>query len=184
MKFSIIQFLIYVVCLVGFSAVALASGDHLGGHEHGHGHDAEAIGEPGVAEQVNRTVQIEMNDEMSFVPDHLAVSQGETVRFLLHNSGQIDHEFVLGTEEELLEHYELMQKHPNMHHEDANQVRVAPSQTAELAWHFTKAGMVDFGCLMPGHYDAGMKGTVSVSVAAMVPERHEADNQGHMEHQH
>ncbi len=147
MKIKAIQVLLYLVLPLTLAGVAFASGNHSGGHEHGH--DAAAIGQPGMPAMVDRTVHIDMDDEMRYIPDHLTVKQGETIKFVLKNSGAIDHEFVLGTEEDLMKHYEQMQKAPEMEHEDPNQVRVAPGQAGEVVWHFTKAGKVDFGCLMP-----------------------------------
>jgi uncharacterized cupredoxin-like copper-binding protein len=85
------------------------------------------------------------------------------VRFVVRNSGQLQHEFVLGTEKDLREHYELMKKSPGMEHADPNKVTVAAGKSGELIWRFTKAGKVDFACLQPGHYDAGMKGAVTVA---------------------
>mgnify|MGYP006179903873 CR=1 FL=1 len=35
-------------------------------------------------------------------------------------------------------------------------------QQGEVIWQFTKSGKVDFACLHVGHYEAGMKGQVSV----------------------
>ena len=37
-----------------------------------------------------------------------------------------------------------------------------PGKTGELIWQFAKAGTFDFACLQPGHFEAGMMGTVSV----------------------
>ncbi len=162
MKSVTIQFLLYFSLSV-LAGVALASGNHHGGHKQGN--DDAGIGQPGVNSNVDRTVEIEMNDEMRYVPDHLIVKQGETIRFLLKNVGEIEHEFVLGTPKELMEHYEMMKKFPEMEHEDANQVRVAPGQVGEVVWQFTNSGKIDFGCLMPGHYESGMKGAVSVETA-------------------
>jgi uncharacterized cupredoxin-like copper-binding protein len=156
------------------SSMALASGNHAGGH----GHDDEAIGKPGIAAKANRTVQIDMSDAMRFSPSSLNVKQGETVRFVVKNSGQVKHEMVLGTEKELKEHYEVMKKNPEMEHADGNMVTVAPGQTGEIVWQFTKTGKVDFACLQPGHYDAGMKGAVNVSGATTK----KAD--GHGDHKH
>ncbi|HEY0956224.1 MAG TPA: cupredoxin family protein, partial [Roseateles sp.] len=93
----------------------------------------------------------------------IAVKQGETVRFIVKNSGQLKHEMVLGTVQELKEHYEVMKKHPEMEHADDNMVTVAPGQTGEIVWQFTQAGKIDFACLQPGHYDAGMKGAIQVA---------------------
>jgi uncharacterized cupredoxin-like copper-binding protein len=142
------------------AAGACASGTHAGGH----GHEAdEAIGKPGVAAKATRTIDVDMTDGMRFTPADITVKQGETVRFVIKNSGQIKHELVLGTEKALKEHYEAMKKNPEMEHADPNMVTLAGGKTGEIVWQFTKAGKVDFGCLQPGHYDAGMKGAVKVS---------------------
>lgn len=143
-------------------AAAAAGHSHTGGHGHGHG-DTDAIGVAGEAGKVTRTVNVDMTDAMRFNPASVSVRQGETIRFVVKNLGQVRHEFVLGTEAALKEHYELMKKFPEMEHADPNQVMVVPGQTGEVVWQFTKVGKVDFACLQPGHYDAGMKGAVKVA---------------------
>ena len=148
------------------AAGASAAGNHAGGHGHGHGDAEAAIGQPGVAAKATRTINVDMTDGMRFTPADINVKQGETVRFVVKNSGQLKHELVLGTEKELKEHYEIMKKNPEMEHADPNMVSLAGGKTGEIVWQFTKAGKVDFACLQPGHYDAGMKGAVNVSKAA------------------
>lgn len=156
------------------SSAAIAAGDHAGGHE------SEAIGKPGVAAKASRTVQIDMTDAMRFSPASVSVQQGETVRFVVKNSGKVKHEMVLGTEKELKEHYEVMKKNPEMEHADENMVTVAPGKTGEVIWQFTKAGKIDFACLQPGHYDAGMKGAVNVAAVKGAA----AKGSGHGDHKH
>lgn len=151
------------------SGIASPSGTHAGGH------DDSAIGEPGVATAAARTVAVDMTDAMRFSPASFTAQQGETIRFVVKNSGQIKHEFVLGSAKELKEHYEVMKKYPEMEHADANMVTVAPGQIGEVVWKFTKPGKVDFACLQPGHYDAGMKGQVMVNKQALSKVEH-----GHM----
>lgn len=56
----------------------------------------------------------------------------------------------------------MMMKMPGMEHAEANQVTVPPGGTGGIIWRFSKAGQVQFGCLQPGHFDAGMRGVVSV----------------------
>ncbi len=131
-------------------------------HSTGRGHDDETIGVPGIAFQVNRTVNIDMNDKMQFNPANITVKQGETIRFKLKNSGKMDHEFVLGTEQELKKHNELMERFPEMEHDDPNMITVGPGKIGEITWHFTKKGKVNFACLIPGHFDDGMKGKIKV----------------------
>lgn len=149
------------------------------GHAHSHG-DSDAIGVPGQAAKVTRTVTVDMTDAMRFNPASFTAKQGETIRFTVKNSGKVKHEFVLGTEKELKEHYELMKKFPEMEHSDPNMVTVAPGKTGEVIWQFTKAGKIDFACLQPGHYDAGMKGAVNVAAVKGAPMK--AD--GHGDHKH
>ena len=139
------------------SLTAMASGNHAGGH------GEAAIGKPGVASKVTRTVTIDMRDDMKFHTSVIDAKQGETIRFVAKNSGKVKHEMVLGTAKDLKDHYEVMKKNPEMEHADANMVTVAPGKTGEIIWQFTSAGKVDFACLQPGHYDAGMKGLVNVA---------------------
>lgn len=139
------------------SGAAFASGNHSGVH------DAEtAIGKPGVAAKASRTVDIVMNDTMRYTPSSITVKQGETVRFAIRNAGQVKHELSLGTEKELLEHLEQMKKFPDMEHDEPGKVSLASGKQGEIVWQFTKAGTVNFACLIPGHYEAGMRGTVQV----------------------
>jgi len=105
---------------------------------------------------------VDMADTMRFTPAAISVKQGETVKFVIKNSGQVKHEFSLGTDAELKEHYETMKKFPDMEHDEPSKVSLAPGKQGEIIWQFTKAGEVKFACLYPGHYDAGMKGQVTV----------------------
>jgi uncharacterized cupredoxin-like copper-binding protein len=123
---------------------------------------AAALGKPGDPGKVTRSIEMEMNDEMRFMPDSIRVKQGETIRFIVRNTGKANHEMVLGTIRELKEHAEMMRKFPEMKHADPNQVSVEPGMTGELIWQFTKAGTFDFACLVPGHFEAGMVGKVQV----------------------
>ena len=160
-KQSTVSHLLAVLALAA-SGAALASGTHAGSHNHDGG-GAPAIGQPGSAAQARRSVAIEMSDAMRFTPARLTVRQGETVRLLVRNTGQIRHEINLGTRQELLEHLEQMRKHPDMAHDEPGKLTLEPGQQGEIVWQFTRAGVVDFGCLIPGHYEAGMKGVIVVS---------------------
>ncbi|WP_370663097.1 cupredoxin domain-containing protein [Massilia antarctica] len=142
--------------------------DHAGAkpHEHGAGgaeaEHASALGKPGVAAQVTRTVNVDMSDKMRFTPSQVSIKRGETIRFIVKNSGNLKHEMVLGSIKELKEHAEMMRKMPEMEHADENMISVDAGKSGELIWQFTKSGKFDFACLQPGHFEAGMKGRVSV----------------------
>ena len=127
------------------------------------GHGQSTAGEPGKAAQVGRTITISMSDTMRYTPSSLQVKQGETVRLIIRNEGKLKHEFSLGSEAELKEHYEVMKKYPDMEHDEPGKLNLAPGKSGEILWRFTQAGTIHFACLYPGHYDAGMKGQVQVS---------------------
>lgn len=117
-------------------------------------------GEPA---KVTRTISFSMTDNMRFAPEKIAVKQGETVKFILKNDGKIMHEFVLGTKATLDEHAVMMMKFPEMEHDAPYMAHVGPGKTGEIVWTFNQSGEFDFACLIAGHYQAGMVGSVSVA---------------------
>ena len=110
-----------------------------------------------------RRIEVRMLDTMRFVPDRIELRQGETVRFVVHNGGRMLHEFVIGTKAENQAHAELMKKHPDMEHDEPWMAHVPAGKSAELVWHFNRPGQFEFACLIAGHYDAGMVGTLVVA---------------------
>lgn len=124
------------------------------------------FGIAGDPKRVTRVIQLTMGDDMRFTPDHLQVKQGETVKLSVTNGGKMLHEIVLGTRESIEEHAEMMRKHPDMAHNAPYMLHVAAGQSGEIVWRFNKAGPFDFACLLPGHFEAGMRGQITVTPAA------------------
>jgi len=156
----------------------------------GHAYD---FGKPAKAAQATRTVEIKLG-EMFFEPESIDVKPGETVRFVIHNTGSLLHEFNLGSAAMHAGHQKEMQQMmdsgmltptgmhdmsrmdpgsmdhskmghgdmPMMNHDDPNSVLVEPGNTAELTWTFSKATSLEFACNIPGHYQAGMVGKLTV----------------------
>jgi len=120
------------------------------------------FGIAGDARKVQRTITLRMGDDMRFTPSHLTVKRGETLRLRVQNQGQVMHEIVLGTPGSLSGHAQMMQQHPGMAHDAPHMAHVAPGQKGELVWQFNRAGEFDFACLVAGHFEAGMKGTITV----------------------
>lgn len=119
------------------------------------------FGREGDPKKVSRTIKVDMT-EMRFVPAELTVKRGETIRFVVNNSGHLMHEMVLGRMEDLKQHAELMRKHPEMEHDEPYMAHVAAGKTGSLVWQFTRAGEFHYGCLIPGHFESGMVGRVRV----------------------
>lgn len=150
---------------------ALAAGEHSGSHGKmpgqdmaGHAipmHAASRAGEPAKAGQATRTIELEMS-EFRFVPERIDVKAGETVLFRVRNGGKIPHELMLGDPAELKAHAEQMRKEPAMAHHGSGGLTLDAEKSGEIAWRFTNAGVFQYACLIPGHFEAGMVGTVRV----------------------
>jgi uncharacterized cupredoxin-like copper-binding protein len=105
---------------------------------------------------------VRMLDSMRFEPERLDIALGQTVRIDIHNDGKMLHELVIGTARELEDHAALMLKFPNMEHDEPYMAHVDPGKSGRIVWHFNRAGSFEFACLIAGHYQAGMKGTIHV----------------------
>ena len=159
--------------------LSYAAGSHSGGHDEGNGdshaeghggddhHGEMAAGKPGEASAVTRTVEVKMYEtddgQMLFEPKTLSVKHGETIRFAITNAGENEHEFVLDSYEKNQEHKAVMAKFPEMEHDDPNSVRLEEGEKGEIIWNFSNNGEFEFACLIPGHYESGMKGVLTVA---------------------
>lgn len=160
------------------SGAAFAAGAHGGGHGQA---PAAAIGEPAAASAASRTVHVLMGDNF-FEPESIRVGAGETVHFVLKNTGELLHEFNIGTAAMHADHQEEMMammdsgmltatgmktegsghSSHGMDHDDPNSVLVEPGQTKELTWRFPAATNLQFACNVPGHYQSGMVGDIKL----------------------
>ena len=125
----------------------------------GHGHETFAAGEPGNPKKPARVVSITMREsdgKMMFVPDRIEIKRGEQIRFKLNNIGELDHEFIIDSTPNNIKHAKEME------HDAPNARRLKPKAADELVWRFTKRGTFEYGCLIPGHREAGMTGTIVV----------------------
>ncbi len=139
---------------------------------HGNTHTASAApskkeqqewGIAGEPKKALRTIAIRMGDDMRFTPNTLELREGETVRLRMKNEGAVMHEFVIGTPATLSEHAALMVRFPDMAHDEPYMAHVPPGKTGEIVWTFNRAGNFGFACLINGHYQAGMRGTITVT---------------------
>ncbi len=145
-----------------------SAGEH--GHTEGHDHDAHHammdVGMPGKADAVDRTVTVTMREtddgEMLFEPASFDFATGETIRFEITNPGELGHEFVLDTVEGNARHKAMMAT-MTMEHNDPNAVQLEPGERGEVIWTFANAGTFEFACLIPGHYESGMHGPITVA---------------------
>jgi uncharacterized cupredoxin-like copper-binding protein len=149
---------------ITLSAAALFLGRALPGDAWAHG--SFAAGDPGDPKKSARTVELKMTEgsgTMAYTPNRIEVKKGEQIRFVITNTGELAHEFLLDSIENNAHHKIEMQKNPEMEHDDPNGTRLEPTKTSEILWRFDKEGTFEFACLIPGHYEAGMHGVVVVA---------------------
>lgn len=128
---------------------------HVSAKEHPFGKASD----PGAA---TRTIEVTMHDTMRFAPATIEVEAGTPLRFVVRNDGKLLHELVLGTRDALDQHAALMKKFPGMEHSEPYMAHVDPGVQGEIGWIFTQPGEYFYGCLVPGHFEAGMVGRVIV----------------------
>ncbi len=141
---------------------------HEGEHEKAAAQSAGtfAAGEPGDAAKPFRVIDLRMlegDGKMNYSAAKVDVKLGEQIKFMLTNTGALDHEFMLDSIEHNAKHKIAMAKNPEMIHDDPNGKRLQPNGSSEILWRFTKSGTFEFACLIPGHYEAGMHGVVVVA---------------------
>jgi uncharacterized cupredoxin-like copper-binding protein len=141
---------------------AFAGGTHGGGHG-----EMMEVGMPakksGKMTKVTVSLVETTDGKMLFEPREFAFKAGETVEFTIRNDGETDHEFVMDTLDNNAKHKALMAKFPEMEHDDPNAIRLQPGEEGTIVWNFANAGSFEFACLIPGHYESGMHGALTVN---------------------
>jgi uncharacterized cupredoxin-like copper-binding protein len=150
----------------------------------GHGTTKEiSIGQAGEAAHVSRTIEVNLEDNF-FTPEMIEVSKNQTVRFVIKNTGEFVHEFNIGTVAMHASHQKEMMMMVDhgmlevdkinrdmkmdmgegvmMSHDDPNSVLLEPGETAEIIWQFPESAELEFACNVPGHYESGMMGEITV----------------------
>lgn len=138
----------------------------------GHAHASFNAGAPGDPTKPFRVIEMiakEGDGVMAFEPAKIVVQQGEQIKIVIKNMGELDHEFMLETFEANKKHAVEMQKNPEMEHDDPNGKRVVAKKQSEIVWKFSKLGTFEYACLIPGHYEAGMRGVVEVVAKTKAP---------------
>ena len=136
------------------------------------------IGEKGKLSEVSRTIEIKMYDNY-YKPKEIIIKKGETIKFIVHNYGELVHEFNIATKEMHIKHQpemmkmveneilfadridvkkmkEMAKKDHSMGHTHSNSVLLEPNQSAELIWKFSADTNLEAACNVPGHYESGM----------------------------
>jgi uncharacterized cupredoxin-like copper-binding protein len=186
---------ISALCWVGYQAFEQHPEWAAGGHSHGENpsesHDAHAANDDHTehahetspptatssiqALQVNRSIEVTLLDSMKFTPNNIQVSAGETIRFVVRNKGKLAHEMVLGNAQDIAAHAKEMQAmaaagntgHQHQHGGGAGAIAVSvpAGEVREWVVKFDEAIELEIACLVPGHYEAGMKGKLNVQAA-------------------
>jgi uncharacterized cupredoxin-like copper-binding protein len=152
--------------------------------------------------EVTRSIDVTLLDSMRFTPETIQVKAGETIRFVVRNKGKMTHEMVLGNSKDIAAHAQQMQAmaanpanpQQQQHHHDSGaksiEVSVPAGEVREWVVKFDEAVELVMACLIPGHFEAGMKGQLIVKSAdakSAEPSRTQAatpHNHDHSQHKH
>jgi uncharacterized cupredoxin-like copper-binding protein len=121
----------------------------------------------------SRTIEVTMSDN-AYEPKQLQVTKGETVTLRFRNAGAVKHEAILGDHAAQMRHHDEMtastgqMDHGGGHRAattdtSSDAITVEPGRTGELTHTFTEPGSIFIGCHEPGHWEDGMKATVTVT---------------------
>jgi uncharacterized cupredoxin-like copper-binding protein len=99
-----------------------------------------------------RVIRMVAGGDLRFYPDVVTVEEGETITFEVSTMGLAIHEFMIGPAADVAADREGT----------AEVADIAMMQTKSLTYTFTGSGPFAFACHAPGHYEAGMVGTVVV----------------------
>lgn len=149
---------------LAFSTAAFLLGAAFANEASAHG--SFAAGDPGDPQKPARIIELKMTEgsgTMTYSHNRIEVKKGEQIRFVITNTGELAHEFLLDSIENNAHHKIEMQKNPEMEHDEPNGTRLQPTKTSEILWRFDKEGIFEFACLIPGHYESGMHGIVVVT---------------------
>ena len=136
------------------------------------------IGEKGKLSEVDRVIEVKMYDNF-YKPNEIKIKKGETIKFIVHNFGELVHEFNIATKKMHLKHQpemsklveneillgdkidkkkmkEMAKKDHSMSHSHANSVLLEPNESGEIIWKFNTAAKLEAACNIPGHYETGM----------------------------
>lgn len=125
-------------------------------------------GNKGSASAKGRVIPVTMED-IRYSPTELRVAAGETVTFRFTNRGEARHEAFIGTLAEQEAHAQEMKSSGTdmgsmpMGNDSKPVLTVDPGKTADLVYTAGPAGSVLIGCHQPGHWEAGMRATVTIT---------------------
>ena len=177
MRYTLLTTSLFALSLSLITGAALAAPGHGGG------------GNNLTEADVDRTISLEAGD-MWFDPEELELAAGEVVKFEITNTGNLEHEFVIGSKEAQEEHRQMMlnmangggHDMSNMAHGEGHDmsnmsngdghdmasmdmagVTIAPGETGTLLWSVPdNVNELEYACNIPGHYESGMYGNFSL----------------------
>ena len=168
MNFGVFTLTTLIGC--SFMASGALANTRIGDQPHAQGYNHPehvSIGRPAAGGTITRTIEINIKETKSgymlFDPDAIHIKEGSVVRFVINNFGDLDHEFFLGSFDEIAKHKQWMQKQPDMKHDDPNAVFIASGTSETLDWNFSNKANLEYVCLIPGHREAGMFGVIMVN---------------------
>ena len=142
------------VVAAGMEGVAAAAPGKMMGGGPGYGSGPQP-GTPGFVAGTTaapRVVRVDAGPRYRFAPSRIRVVRGETITFVVTTMGPVVHEFIVGPADAVAA-------------DRAGTPEIAyigMMQAKSLTYAFTGSGPYTFACHAAGHYQAGMRGTITL----------------------
>ncbi len=113
-------------------------------------------------------IDMAVRDTMLFAQSDIAVAVGQTLAIDFDNTSRLPHNIVIvdgdmsvATEvnRDAINQADYLPQHPAV---VASMPMIMPNQTGGITWQPSQPGTYLFICTYPGHFDAGMYGTITV----------------------
>jgi uncharacterized cupredoxin-like copper-binding protein len=99
-----------------------------------------------------RVIVITADDSLMFMPMQVTVAKGETVTFQVKNVGKVEHEFMIGP---MADAFADKEGTPEI-------AEITGGTSKSITFTFAGPGPYAFACHAPGHFEAGMKGSITI----------------------
>ncbi|MFQ5782365.1 MAG: plastocyanin/azurin family copper-binding protein [Nitrosopumilus sp.] len=102
--------------------------------------------------------------EFKFIPSEISINKGKT-KFVLVNNGVGEHELVVyeASKKDIIDKAELAEDEETIEKNILFDIEeIYPEESGETDILNLQEGSYVMGCHVPGHYEAGMKGTIEI----------------------
>ena len=112
---------------------------------------------------ITRQVTIRLDDDHSISPAWFKATEGDAVRLIIVNEGNLPHAFSVGSEDTLKKRIARFARAAPLLQDRSNTVDIGPHQRTELTLQLRSTSRVYYTCVEFGPYDDATSGYIAVA---------------------